>query len=259
METMIQQTSPASEMSNEGATETSSTVSDWWIVVGAVLCVAVFFPSWTLDILNWADPSVGEWWAEYRGLQPSHGEAHPDAPVGSSPTQTEYNPPPSPPQPSEYSPPTPPAPPPSSPSVTPQFGESFRVGAFTYVVERVEAPRQLGRYPVQRHPNPGAAFVVVRFLERNDGAETAHGFGPPMVLRDLHGREFRPDSRVMTVLIMSGVQNGVLSELQPGIDYPSVAGFEVPVGILTEGYELVVTGRGFRGVSPVVIPLRAEQ
>lgn len=142
-------------------------------------------------------------------------------------------------------PPTPaPAP---EPEPTLSIGDSFRVGSFSYVINRVEVTSRIGRNRYTREePSAGAVFLVVRFSETNEGSETHTGAGSPIRFRDAQGRTYQPSSRAETAIAMSERQE-LLPQLQPGIAHQAATAFEIPESSASGVGTLVVSERGFWG------------
>lgn len=135
-----------------------------------------------------------------------------------------------------------------------RLGESFRVGDFTYLIERVERREVIGNALHSEQAGAGAVFLVVHYRVRNEGDSTARVLSDQFRLVDAGGRTFEVSSRASTALMMSGQQQDfLLSELQPGIFKAQVSAFEVPVEALA-GLRLEIPEGGlFGGVVAVVL------
>ena len=123
-------------------------------------------------------------------------------------------------------------------------GEQFSLGDFAYRIENVESLKRIGNEFINSESSPGASFVVVTFIIRNDGNETKTVLTSDFKIIDEKGREFKTSSDATTTLSMSGDSDFILSELQPGIQKQSVTAFEVPDEVLSQGFTLVVPEKG---------------
>ncbi len=147
---------------------------------------------------------------------------------------------------------------PAPPSVDYDFalGEPFQLGSFRYVVHSAEIQDSIGRSFGRERAAAGAAFLVVRYTETNEGTETEVVTEGPMVVKDAQGRTFRPSSRAMTALAMSGRADIAITELHPGVARESFVAFEVPAG--GSRRILTVNERGLLGRRTARVLLRTR-
>ncbi len=126
------------------------------------------------------------------------------------------------------------------------LNEPFAVGDFSYVVRSVSRFNKIGRGPLARTASEGAKFVIVDFDETNNGNETATVTTSAMqIVAD--GKTFRASSNAMTALAMSGRNELLLAELQPGLAHRGKVAFEMPIHAADGFMVLVVPERGVLG------------
>ncbi len=126
-------------------------------------------------------------------------------------------------------------------------GENWRLGAFEYRVDSVEARDEL-RGSIGAEPARAAAgsvFIVVRFVETNRGASPYTGLAGLVRLHDARGRTLQPSPRAAPVLALSDPGfDLILTELRPGIPHPTVLAFEVARDAIAPTVDVVFEERG---------------
>jgi len=146
---------------------------------------------------------------------------------------------------------------PAAPQRTFSLGEAFRLGSFSYQFTRVETRRTLGNRMFQKQASAGAVFVLVHYTELNEGSETATVLSGTMELQDARNRTFRSSSEAMTTLAMSGQNDLIASELQPGLQRDAVVAFELPEDAAQGQMTLVIPERGLFNTGQARVSLQA--
>ena len=130
-----------------------------------------------------------------------------------------------------------------------ELGESFRLGAFSYTVVAVTRSVRIGR----KEAPAGAAFVLVRYTIRNEGAESKVVLASDVKLIDGRGRAYDVSVDGKVGLAGAGVS---FPQLSPGVDHEIVAPFLVPESVLTEALTVVVPEKGLLGQRKMAITLK---
>jgi hypothetical protein len=134
------------------------------------------------------------------------------------------------------------------------LNETWSLGDFSYRVTNIQSRRRLGNDFVSETAAPGASFVIVEYVETNNGQESVTGMADTCTLRDVRGRTFRPSSRAQTALLMSGRSHDLaLSELQPSVPHQSATAFEVPNDAIDGPFAVVFTERGLLGTGQAYV------
>jgi hypothetical protein len=124
---------------------------------------------------------------------------------------------------------------PSSSGATTEYkvGQTFRLGNFSYRVDRVTQQPFIGNEFVSEQSGPEATFFLVFYTIRNDGAESKTVMTTDFKVIDAKGRTFEPDSSATTAYMMSGGNvDFLVSELHPGISKSTIQIFRVPTEVL---------------------------
>jgi len=148
---------------------------------------------------------------------------------------------------------------PAEPAGPPHYapGETFKLGDFSYRIDKGKKQRTVGRGYARRKAPKGAKFFLVSYGIRNDSNETATVMASDFKLEDAKGRTFRPSSDAQTALAMSGVDiDAIVSELQPGIAKGGICAFLVPADALSPGLFLVVPEKGLLSTGEARVKLR---
>lgn len=147
-------------------------------------------------------------------------------------------------------PPLPPSPPPIPPRVHPTLdydyvlGETFRLGDFSYRVLSTEFRETVGNSAFRARATPGATFLVVRYVETNEGRESVVGLAGTADLIDAEGRRFRVSTDASTALGLSGRADLWTTQLHPGVSHTTSVVFEVPSSEAERRDVLVLNQRG---------------
>lgn len=139
------------------------------------------------------------------------------------------------------------------------IGDTFRLGDFDYRISSSSRRQRIGTRYAREESAPGSTFLVVDYSETNQGRETFTGAEGPMALADDRGRRFRPSSRAMTALAISGQADLALTQLQPGVPREGHVAFEIPDDPNLR-LVLIVEQRGFgsSGEARVLLQTAAE-
>ncbi len=138
----------------------------------------------------------------------------------------------------------------SSADVTGTVNEEVTVGDFAYKVQQPQFAVVVGSSYSQKFANASAVYVVVRFSERNDGNESHQAIGNPLKFKDSQGREFTPDTEA-TMALRSSENLQFMPQLQPGLETPGIAVFQVPRESATGTCTVVIEERGIH-LSPSI-------
>lgn len=154
------------------------------------------------------------------------------------------------------------APAPEVPAVPPRdfdhfLGDTFTHGTFEYRIRSLERRTSIGNRFAREETGSGSTFLLVHYTETNRGSETVTGTEGPMQLRDQAGRTFRPSSRAMTSLAMSGRGDLLITELHPGVGREATVAFEIPADP-NQRLILLVQERGLFGTGEHRVLLRTE-
>lgn len=136
----------------------------------------------------------------------------------------------------------------------PRLGKPFKLGAFRFVVDSVNATDTLGSGLAAEKAPKGGMFIVVTHRIENTARTTATIRTTELRIVDKQGREFSPSSRAAAILAMSGEKDFMVAELQPGLERTIKVPFEVPADVLKNGVSLVVPEL-FGAAEAVTIPL----
>jgi hypothetical protein len=120
------------------------------------------------------------------------------------------------------------------------FNKQFRLGNYSYKITSVRVAKAVGPEFVRAKASEGAVYVMVNFLIRNDGKQTAETMADDFRLTDSEGREFSPDSHATTVIS----PDFVLRELHPGVFKKAVTVFEVPDNVIKANFKIIVPEKG---------------
>ena len=120
------------------------------------------------------------------------------------------------------------------------LNEEFKLGNFSYKVTSALFTKAVGSEFLRQKPSEGAKYLVVNYLIRNDGKQTAETDANDFRLRDLEGREYSPDSRGTNAVS----SDFILRELHPGIFKKAVVVFEVPEEFTKKLFAIVIPEKG---------------
>ncbi|HEV3243869.1 MAG TPA: DUF4352 domain-containing protein [Chthoniobacterales bacterium] len=121
-----------------------------------------------------------------------------------------------------------------------KFNQEFTLGGYSYKITDVRPFRSVGPEFVRETASDGATFLVVHYLIRNEGKQTAETDANDFRLVALDGREYSPDSRATNTLST----DFVLRELHPGIFKKAVVAFEVPEEVVKTSFKIVIPEKG---------------
>ena len=131
-------------------------------------------------------------------------------------------------------------------------GQAVTVGDTTVTVTEVTSAQRVGGEFVNHTAGTGAALVLVRYSETNNGNETLTVLGSPFKLVDAEDRRFEPSSRAEgAVAAQENLE--ILPQLQPGLAHDGVAVFEVPEAVARGSVRIEFTERGFLGSDTALI------
>lgn len=149
---------------------------------------------------------------------------------------------------------TPQAPTPAMEGLIPHdgFDVESHIREIAYSVKTpVQTPRLSGA-DGNLQARDGTVFVIVFFMERNDGTKTIKTFEPPLTLIDSRNRTFEWDLRATSVLESSDIELDLAdAELHPGVARHTVAVFQVPKSVAENTLTIVVNDRLCDGCNPL--------
>ena len=133
------------------------------------------------------------------------------------------------------------------------YNQEFKLGDYTYKITRVQTVKTVGPESHRQNASEGAWFVVVNFLIRNDGKQTAETDANDFRLRDGEGREFSPDSAATTTVS----SDFILRELHPGIFKKAITVFEVPDSVARAKFKILIPEKGLTTLNTksAIVPL----
>lgn len=137
------------------------------------------------------------------------------------------------------------------------LGEPFTLGPFSYKITSRSFSSSVGKRFSRMNAPTGSEFLIVRYEETNQGNETVTVIEGTMEFVDSKGRTFRPDSKAMSHLAISGDVDIAITELHPGVTRQSVVAFQIPEGI-RDGV-LIVKERGMVSTGKSRVLLETHQ
>jgi hypothetical protein len=138
-----------------------------------------------------------------------------------------------------------------------RIGERIELGGFAYTIQKVEATSVIKHMIGNFMAGNNAIFYLVYYKIENIQQKTDVVMVDDLKLLDEKGRQFSPSADAATHLVMTGKQELVLSQLQPGISKNTVTAFEVPEDAVSpDGPTLVIPEKGLlsTGKAVVVMP-----
>ncbi len=136
------------------------------------------------------------------------------------------------------------------------IGTPFRLGDFTYTVQRIKKLNSVGNEYFGYKAQEGAVLLLVQYTIHNESNETKTVITDDFTLSDYKGRSFRSSSDANTAYMMGGGKKDFLiSEIQPGLKRDMASVFEVPMDAANNGgLRLIVPEKGW-GTKKVSITL----
>ncbi|MFB6350827.1 MAG: DUF4352 domain-containing protein [Bradymonadaceae bacterium] len=133
-----------------------------------------------------------------------------------------------------------------------EVGESFRLGDFSYAVNKVEVTDEVGNQVVSESAGSGAKFLIVWFTIRNEGKETATVLTDDFKIKTKDGTTFRSSSKANTALSAAYEDKDLmLSELQPGLEKTTATAFQVPEDVVQKSFYVSVPEKGILSAGKV--------
>lgn len=121
-----------------------------------------------------------------------------------------------------------------------RLNQEFQLGDYAYRITSVQSAKAVGPEFAREKASEGAWFILVNFLIRNDGKQTAETDANDVRLRDFEGREFSPDRRAAARVS----SDFILRELHPGIFKKAITVFEVPDSVTRANFQILIPEKG---------------
>lgn len=136
-----------------------------------------------------------------------------------------------------------------------EIGQRFKLGGFAYTIVDSKGMLSIGNRFTREKASDGAIFYLVEFEIENIQNETATVLSSDFKIRDQNGRTFEPSTKAASTLAMSGKQDLLLSQLQPGIKKKSIVAFELPKSAVSKAVILVIPEKGLFSSGKVEVAL----